>query len=50
MEYPGRCVYMESGVAKSFVDENKRMGYIDELNRDLHNRSEEETKKNCNDC
>ena len=45
MEYPGRCVYIENGVEKSSVDENKRMRYIDELNRELHNRSEEETSK-----
>ena len=36
---------MENGVEKSFVDENKRMRYIDELNRELHNRSEEKTSK-----
>lgn len=39
MEYPGRCVYMENGVKKSFVDENKRMNYIDDVNRRLLDRS-----------
>ena len=42
MEYPGRCVYTENGVEKTSIDENKRMRYIDELNRELCNRSKEE--------
>lgn len=45
MELPVRFVYTENGVEKTSVDENKRMNYIDQMNRKLHNRSEEETKK-----
>lgn len=45
MELPVRFVYTENGVEKTSVDENKRMNYIDQVNRKLHNRSEEETKK-----
>lgn len=45
MELPVRFVYTENGVEKTSVDENKRMNYIDDVNRKLHNRSEEETKK-----
>ena len=43
MELPVRFVYTENGVEKTSVDENKRMNYIDDVNRKLHNRSEEET-------
>lgn len=45
MELPVRFAYTENGVEKTSVDENKRMNYIDQVNRKLHNRSEEETKK-----
>ena len=45
MELLVRFVYTENGVEKTSVDENKRMNYIDDVNRKLHNRSEEETKK-----
>lgn len=45
MELPVRFVYTENGVEKTSVDENKRMNYIDDVNRKLHYRSEEETKK-----
>ncbi len=45
MGLPVRFVYTENGVEKTSVDENKRMNYIDQVNRKLHNRSEEETKK-----
>ena len=33
MELPVRFVYTENGVEKTSVDENKRMNYIDDLNR-----------------
>lgn len=33
MELPVRFVYTENGVEKTLVDENKRMNYIDDLNR-----------------
>ena len=45
MELPVRFVYTENGVEKTSVDENKRTNYIDDVNRKLQNRSEEETKK-----
>lgn len=45
MELPVQFVYTENGVEKSSIDENKRMRYIDELNRELHNRSKEENSK-----
>lgn len=35
MELPVRFVYTENGVEKTSVDENKRMNYIDDLNRRL---------------
>lgn len=35
MELPVRFVYTENGVEKNSVDENERMQYIDQLNRDL---------------
>lgn len=45
MELPVQFFYTENGIEKTSVDENKRMNYIDQMNRELHNRSEEETKK-----
>lgn len=36
MELPVQFVYVENGVEKTSVDENKRMNYIDQLNKDLH--------------
>ena len=35
MELPVRFVYTENGVEKTSVDENKRMNYIDQINREL---------------
>lgn len=39
MELPVRFVYTENGVEKTSVDENKRMNYIDNVNRRLLDRS-----------
>ena len=39
MELPVRFVYTEKGVEKTSVDENKRMNYIDNVNRRLLDRS-----------
>ena len=38
MELPLQFVYVENGVEKTSVDENKRMNYIDDLNRRLLDR------------
>ena len=38
MELPIQFVYVENGVEKTSVDENKRMNYIDDLNRRLLDR------------
>lgn len=38
MELPVRFVYTENGVEKTSVDENKRMNYIDNVNRRLLDR------------
>lgn len=35
MELPVQFIYTENGVEKSSIDENNRMNYIDQLNRDL---------------
>lgn len=35
MELPVQFIYVENGVHKSSVDENKRMNYIDQLNREV---------------
>lgn len=40
-----RIIYVENGIEKSSIDENKRMNEIDELNRRLFNRNEDETKE-----
>lgn len=50
MKLPVRFVYAENGVEKTSVDENKRMNYIDQLNKNLNNwyidaRQREEAKK-----
>jgi len=50
MELPVRFAYTENGVEKTSVDENKRMNYIDQLNKNLNNwyidaRQREEAKK-----
>lgn len=50
MELPVRVIYTENGVEKTSVDENKRMNYIDQLNKSLNNwyidaRQREEAKK-----
>lgn len=50
MELPVRFIYTENGVEKTSVDENKRMNYIDQLNKNLNNwyidaRQREEVKK-----
>lgn len=39
MELPVRFVYTGNGVEKTSVDENKRMNYIDNVNRRLLDRS-----------
>lgn len=39
MELLVRFVYTENGVEKTSVDENKRMNYIDNVNRRLLDRS-----------
>mgnify|MGYP006935423328 CR=1 FL=1 len=39
MELPVRFVYTENGVEKTSVDGNKRMNYIDNVNRRLLDRS-----------
>lgn len=36
MELPVRFVYTENGIEKTSVDENKRMNYIDQLNKNLN--------------
>ena len=38
MELPIQFIYTENGVEKTSVDENKRMNYIDDLNRRLLDR------------
>lgn len=50
MELPVQFVYIENGVEKTSVDENKRMNYIDQLNKNLNNwyidaRQREEAEK-----
>ena len=35
MELPVQFVYTENGIKKTSVDENKRMNYIDHINREL---------------
>lgn len=37
MELPVQFAYTENGVEKTSVDENKRMNYIDQLNKNLNN-------------
>lgn len=37
MELPIKFVYVENGIEKTSVDENKRMNEIDEMNRQWHN-------------
>lgn len=35
MELPVKFMYTENGVEKTSVDENKRMNYIDRVNREM---------------
>lgn len=35
MELPVQFVYTENGIKKTSVDENKRMNYIGQINREL---------------
>lgn len=46
MELPVQFVYVENGVEKTSVDENKRMNYIDELNRSLLNYGRDGIQRN----
>ena len=45
MELPVRFVYTENGVEKTSVDENKRMNYIDNVNRRLLDRSGDDRQR-----
>ena len=46
MGLPVRFVYTENGKEKSSIDENKRMNYIDELNRSLLNYGRDGIQRN----
>ena len=48
MELPVRFMYTENGVEKTSVDENKRMNYIDDLNRGLLDRRGDGSQRTTN--
>lgn len=45
MELPIQFIYTENGVEKTSVDENKRMNYIDDLNRRLLDRKGDDRQR-----
>ncbi len=45
MELPVKFTYTENGEEKTSVDENKRMNYIDDLNRRLIDRRGDDSQR-----